>query len=140
LAPSIQERIEWKSEYKNQEITSDVFNHIDALVVPSIWVENAPLVIHEALQVRLPVITADAGGMAEYINHGVNGLLFKHRDPLSLAVQMETLALNPITASKLGSRGYLQSTTKNIPDLKQHVEEIQGIYHRLLIKQERQIV
>lgn len=139
LTPSIQKRIEWKVEYKNQEITSDVFDHIDALVVPSIWVENAPLVIHEALQVRLPVITANAGGMSEYINHGVNGLLFKHRDPLSLAMQMETLALNPITASKLGSRGYLQSTTKNIPDIKQHVEEIQRIYYRLLAKQERRI-
>lgn len=140
LDPSIQKRIEWKFEYRNQEITADVFNHIDALVVPSIWVENAPLVIHEALQVRLPVITANVGGMAEYINHGVNGLLFKHRDPLSLAVQMEALASNPSYASQLGSRGYLQSATKNIPDIKQHVEEIQGIYHKLLTKQGEQII
>ncbi|MBL8676741.1 MAG: glycosyltransferase, partial [Alphaproteobacteria bacterium] len=28
LPPSIQKRIEWKGEYRNQEIVSDVFNHI----------------------------------------------------------------------------------------------------------------
>ena len=41
---------------------ADVFNHCDAIVVPSIWAENSPLVIHEALQARVPVITADYGG------------------------------------------------------------------------------
>jgi glycosyltransferase involved in cell wall biosynthesis len=132
LPSHIQKRIEWKSEYRNQEIVSDVFNHIDALVVPSIWVENSPLVIHEALQVRLPVITANVGGMAEYVHHGVNGLLFKHRDPVSLKEQMEILVANPAYAAQLGARGYLKSKTKNIPDIKQHVKEIEGIYYKFL--------
>jgi hypothetical protein len=57
--------------------------------VPSVWVENSPLVIHEAQQARVPVITADAGGMAEYVHHEVNGLLFAHRDPAALAEQMQ---------------------------------------------------
>lgn len=134
LPSEIQNHIEWKPEYRNQEIVSDVFNHIDALVVPSIWVENSPLVIHEALQVRLPVITANIGGMAEYVHHGVNGLLFKHRDPLSLAEQMELLASNPIYAAELGSKGYLQSKSKDILDIKQHVKEIEEIYYTLLTK------
>ena len=57
----------------------DAFDRVDAIVVPSVWVENSPLVIHEAQQARVPVITADAGGMAEYVRHEVNGLLFEHR-------------------------------------------------------------
>jgi glycosyltransferase involved in cell wall biosynthesis len=129
-----QKRIEWKSEYRNQEIVSDVFNHIDALVVPSIWVENSPLVIHEALQVQMPVITANVGGMAEYIHHNVNGLLFQHRNYLSLAEQMEKLALNPAYAKELGSQGYLQSQTKSIPDIRQHVTDVEKIYTDLLTK------
>lgn len=135
LPSAIQKRIEWNPEYSNQTIVSDVFNHIDALVVPSIWVENSPLVIHEALQARLPVITADTGGMKEYIQHGVNGLLFKHRDVDSLGKQMELMASNPTYAALLGSRGYLQSKNKNIPDIKQHVKEIEGIYQKLIIEQ-----
>ena len=68
-------------EYRNPEIVPEVFNRCDAIVVPSIWAENSPLVIHEALQARMPVITADYGGMAEYVHHERNGLLFRHRDP-----------------------------------------------------------
>ncbi len=81
-------RIQFRPEYRNERITEDVFNHCDAVVVPSRWcviiemlmprqqadglapelrVENSPLVIHEAQQARLPVITADAGGMAEFV-------------------------------------------------------------------------
>ena len=38
-------------------------------MVPSIWLENSPLVIHEAQQAGVLVITADVGGMAEYVHH-----------------------------------------------------------------------
>lgn len=55
--------IEWRPEYKNAEIVPRVFNHVDCIVVPSIWDENSPLVIHEAQQCRVPVITANHGGM-----------------------------------------------------------------------------
>ena len=48
-----------------------MFNQIDAIVVPSIWLENSPLVIHEALEAGVLVITADAGGMKEYFHHEV---------------------------------------------------------------------
>ncbi len=55
--------VEWRSEYKNSEIIARVFNHVDCIVVPSIWDENSPLVIHEAQQCLVPVITANHGGM-----------------------------------------------------------------------------
>ena len=75
------DRIEWMGEYENARIVPEVFNRCDAIVVPSIWAENSPLVIHEALQAGVPVVTANYGGMAEYVRHEENGLLFAHRDP-----------------------------------------------------------
>ncbi|MDP8229035.1 MAG: glycosyltransferase, partial [Candidatus Electryoneaceae bacterium] len=119
-------------EYENQNIRRDVFNNVDAIVVPSIWVENSPLVIHEALQARVPVITADVGGMREYVRHEVNGLLFKHRDVNSLAHQMQRLIDDPKYAIVMGQRGYLQSEDGNIISLDDHVNEIERIYLRLL--------
>jgi glycosyltransferase involved in cell wall biosynthesis len=71
----------------------EVLNRVDAIVVPSIWEENSPLVIHEAQQARVPVITADVGGMAEYVRHEHNGLLFRHRNAGSLATQMQRFGL-----------------------------------------------
>jgi glycosyltransferase involved in cell wall biosynthesis len=47
---------------------------VDWVVVPSIWWENAPLVIAEAHRQRRPVICGDVGGMAEMVRDGVDGL------------------------------------------------------------------
>ncbi len=127
-----QKCIQWMPEYKNQEIVKDVFNHIDAVVVPSIWVENSPLVIHEAQQARIPLITADVGGMSEYVEHEVNGLLFKHRSVESLMVQMERFVADPGWASNLGKRGYLYSKDGDIPNIKEHITELEKIYRRVL--------
>ena len=126
------ERVEWMDEYRNQDIVPDVFNRCDAIVVPSIWAENSPLVIHEAQQSGVPVITANYGGMAEYVHHEENGLLFTHRDPESLAAQMQRLVLEPDMARRLGSRGYLQSADGNVPDMRDHARAVEAIYERLL--------
>ncbi len=125
-------RIDWSPEYRNQEIVRDVFDHVDAIVVPSIWAENSPLVIHEAQQARVPVITADAGGMAEYVHHEVNGLLFAHRDPAALAGAMQRLADDPALARQLGARGYLNSASGDVPDVLDHVAAVESIYEDVL--------
>ena len=129
-------RIEWMGEYQNPEIVPQVFNRCDAIVVPSIWAENSPLVIHEALQAGVPVITANYGGMAEYVHHEENGLLFQHRSPDSLAEQMQRLSDNPSLAVRLGGRGHLQSEDGNVPDMRTHSLVVEAIYKRLAGKGE----
>jgi glycosyltransferase involved in cell wall biosynthesis len=123
-------RIEWMGEYGTSTIVADVFDRIDALVVPSIWFENSPLVIHEAQQARVPVITSDLGGMAEYVHHEENGLLFRARDSGSLAAEMQRFADDPVLARKLGQRGYLYSPDKHVPSVKDHVDQILSLYRR----------
>lgn len=132
LPLEIQNAIHWLPEYRNEQIVQDVFNLTDCIVVPSIWVENSPLVIHESLQVRVPVITANVGGMAEYIQHQRNGLLFEHRNINSLAVQMQRFVDNPEEAHQLGSAGYLEAADANIPSLDLHVQAIEAIYRQFI--------
>lgn len=124
-------RVEWLPEYRNAEIVREVFDHVDAVVVSSIWVENSPLVIHEAQGARVPVITADVGGMAELVRHEQNGLLFRHRDPEDLARQMSRLVGEPDLAARLGGRGYLHHPEGHVPDLGDHVLAIEAIYEDL---------
>ncbi|WP_417532170.1 glycosyltransferase [Marinobacter lipolyticus] len=128
-----QAHIHWMPEYKNQQITIDVFDKTDAIVTPSIWVENSPLVIHEAQQARVPVITADAGGMGEYVQHEVNGLLYEHRVVSSLSQQMQRLVDDPELARQLGQRGYLFSDDGEIPDIQSHVVDLEEQYKRVMI-------
>jgi len=132
LPDTKQRSIEWMDEYRNQDIVADVFNRCDAIVVPSIWAENSPLVIHEALQARIAVLTADYGGMSEYVQHEVNGLLFAHRDSVSLAAQMQRLVDDPEYTEQLAKRGYLQSDDGNIPGTAQHVKAVEELYGYVL--------
>lgn len=60
----------------------------DWIVLPSLWWENAPLVIHEARVAGRPVICSGIGGMAELVEHGVSGL---HVPPGDVAALAETL-------------------------------------------------
>ncbi len=67
----------------------------DWVVVPSIWWENAPLVVAEAFAHRRPVICADVGGMAEMVRDGVDGLHAAVGDPASFAAVMRRAAETP---------------------------------------------
>ena len=137
LPKQVESRIEWISEYDNQHIVKDVFDCVDAIIVPSIWVENSPLVIHEALQARVPVITADVGGMSEYIHHRKNGLLFKHRDAIDLRAQMQELVDNPQLVDTVSQQGYLFSQTGDIPSMENHVCDIEKLYLRAIRENEK---
>ncbi|AVP87926.1 Glycosyl transferase, group 1 / radical SAM family protein [Candidatus Phycorickettsia trachydisci] len=123
--------VEWMGGYRNENIVEDVFNKVDAIVVPSIWAENSPLVIHEAQQVRVPVITSNYGGMAEYVKDGVNGLLFEHRDFMSLSAKMKLLTQDTALYKKLTENGYLYSDDGQIPSIESHVREVEKIYKDL---------
>ena len=61
---------------------------IDWVVVPSIWWENAPLVIQEAFALSIPVIGSNHGGIAEQID-GKGGLMVSANDSKHLAQRME---------------------------------------------------
>lgn len=129
LGHEVERRIFWMGGYRNDDIVKDVFNHVDAIVVPSIWGENSPLVIHEALEAKVPVVTADYGGMKEYIHHEINGLLFQHRDPKSLSIQLNRLVHERGLASKIAQAGYLQSEDGRIPSIQDHARHVISLYH-----------
>ena len=125
----VQQKIEWMGGYQNDRIVEEVFNYLDAIVVPSIWGENSPLVIHEALEAKVPVITGDFGGMKELIQHGINGLLFQHRSTESLTLEMKRLIEEPALLKELPNRGYLQSPDGRIPSIEAHTTHILSYYH-----------
>ncbi|MBI4252564.1 glycosyltransferase [Candidatus Uhrbacteria bacterium] len=62
------------------------------VIVPSLCYENAPMIIFESGAMGIPVVVADIGGMAEYIEEGVNGFLFLPGDEQSLIDALERAA------------------------------------------------
>lgn len=112
--------IDFCGEYINQNLAKTVFNKVHCIVVPSIWGENSPLVIHEAQACHRAVITANYGGMKEYVKDRVNGLLFEHRNTKSLTEQLQFAVDNPQLIKQFGERGYLHSDVGEIPKIKEH--------------------
>lgn len=77
--------------------------------------------------------------MKEYIQHEVNGLLFKHRDSASLAIQMKRLLDEPDLCKRITKRGYLQSDDGHIPDIQEHTRHIVELYDQIVKKKRNRL-
>jgi len=86
--------VRFRGSYDHAQLPS-LLAAVDWVVVPSIWWENSPLVIQEALMYGRPIITSDVGGMAEKVHDGVTGLHFTVRDPYSLADAIRRAVSSP---------------------------------------------
>lgn len=75
----------------DHEQRSDVYATMDLAVVPSLWPENSPLVIHEAFQAGRPVVGARSGGIVDLIEHEKNGLLYPPASSEALAQSLQRL-------------------------------------------------
>jgi glycosyltransferase involved in cell wall biosynthesis len=73
---------------------AEIYSQFDVLVVPSLWLENSPLVIHEAFMTRMPVVGARIGGIADLVQHGENGLLYPPESSAALADALRRLAID----------------------------------------------
>jgi glycosyltransferase involved in cell wall biosynthesis len=94
--------IRMMGRYENFEV-GRILREVDVVVAPSIWYENAPLVIREAFLAGKPVVTAAFGGMREWVRDGVNGLLFQPRDVLDLRRTLERFIADPDLVRRLSN-------------------------------------
>jgi glycosyltransferase involved in cell wall biosynthesis len=67
---------------------------IDALVVPSQWLETGPIVVLEAFAAGTPVIGSDLGGIRELVSDEHNGLLVPHNDSNAWTAALNRLSRN----------------------------------------------
>ena len=119
------ESIEFRGYFLPHQI-GEVLSEIDVIIVPSLWYENAPLIIFEAFASKTPVIVTNLGGMAEIISYGVNGLLFKQGDVEDLAEQISRL----INEDDLINQ--LKSGIPIVKDISKEVDELELIYLKIL--------
>jgi glycosyltransferase involved in cell wall biosynthesis len=88
---------------------------VDWVIVPSIWWENAPLVIEEALAHRRPVVCSDIGGMAEKVRPEKDGFHFPVGNGLELARLLVWLAGDDAVWERL------QKTMRRPPTIREAV-------------------
>lgn len=97
-----------------------------AVVVPSRWFENQPLIVLEAFACAVPVVCSNLGGLAELVESGVEGLLVPPGDPVALASALEHLTSDPGHAFEMGRAGRTKAVSSFDPE--QHVAALDDVY------------
>jgi glycosyltransferase involved in cell wall biosynthesis len=72
--------------------TFTLMQQYDWIVVPSVWWENSPVVIQEALASGTPVLTSRIGGMAEKVEEGLTGHMFVPGSIVDIRRVLENIA------------------------------------------------
>jgi len=107
------------------EMTGEVLDGLDLLVVPSLWYENAPLVILEARRAGVPVVATGLGGMSELIRDGEDGMLFDRGDDGQLARILEDLCRDRDRLARMSRKAPPPGTIVSYAD------EVEKIYRSL---------
>lgn len=97
-----------------------------AIVLPSRWYENQPMVILEAMALGLPVIGTDLGGIPEELGGGAAGLLVGADDPHGLAAAMSRVMNDPVAARALGDAARERAIALHAPPV--HLPLLEDIY------------
>ena len=107
-----------RGPYESEQLQT-LMAECDWVVMPSIWWENSPVVIQEAIAYGRPLIGSSIGGMREKIE-GIAGLTFDARNPVSLAAAI-TSAIEPECFD------YWYSKLESQSSLEQHVQLIDAL-------------
>jgi glycosyltransferase involved in cell wall biosynthesis len=92
--------VKFRGPYEQASV-DQLMQSVDLVLTPSIWWENSPVVIQEALRNRRPVVCSDIGGMAEKVQDGVDGFHFPVGNSVALAALLQGLARKPDTLAKI---------------------------------------
>lgn len=103
------------------EAIGQVLAETDVLLVPSLWYENSPVVIQEAMAAGVPVIASDLGALAEKVRPGVNGWLCPPGEDRAWRACIQMLLEDPSWRQELRMN---EIQTMSIEEHASHLEHI----------------
>jgi 1,4-alpha-glucan branching enzyme len=113
--------------FLDEEGKSHWYNRAGVVVAPSLY-EPFGLVALEAMRHRCPVVVSDTGGLAEIVEHGVNGLKALPNDAESLARQVTQVLREPEQAQEMAERAYRKLLSEY--DWRMLAGRVRGVYDR----------
>jgi glycosyltransferase involved in cell wall biosynthesis len=122
--------IHWMGAFAHSRL-GEVLSRLDVLIVPSQWHENNPRVIQEAFACKTPVIAANVGGISEFVQHDVNGLLFEHSSGEDLKEQIRRVVAAPEMIQRLQSG--IRPVRTNAGEMKEVVELYQNLINQMKV-------
>jgi glycosyltransferase involved in cell wall biosynthesis len=96
--------VEFVGQLKPEQL-NQFYRRSRMLVVPSVWFEQFPMVVLEAMGRALPVIGSRIGGLPEIIEDGLTGSTFEPGNSGDLAKQVRRLWDDPQLCRRMGMAG-----------------------------------
>lgn len=128
LAKKINASLEFLG-FKNGEELKQIILKARAVVIPSIWLENMPLSLLEALNLGKVVIASKIGGIPEIIKSGENGLLFKPGDVQDLSRALKELEKIDINLMEEKARASVSRFNES-----ENRRQIEAVYQEIINK------
>lgn len=111
-----------------EDVTIEL-SRLDVLVHASVQPEPFGQVILEGMAARLPVIASAAGGPLEFVDEGIDGLLYPPGDVGALSRALRHLAADPDLCARLGDAGQAKAR-RFTPDYV--APQVVAVYRELL--------
>ncbi|MDQ7815063.1 MAG: glycosyltransferase family 4 protein [Patescibacteria group bacterium] len=115
--------------FLRQEQLKELRKNARAMAVPSVWYENAPLAVLEAMAHGLPVIASRIGGLPELVDEGKTGWLVTAQD-----VDAWVAALKAVLAEGRGEWEKMSRASKerasDVFGWEKHLAELESIYRK----------
>lgn len=104
----IENKIVFVGKIKDDSQLVEFYKSSNILVLPSVW-DTSPITLVEAMCFGLPIVATKVGGIPEYVENGVNGILVPPKDSQALAKAVSLLIDNYNLRKKLSDGSFEKS-------------------------------
>jgi len=111
--------------FKSGDALAGLYRSARFVVMPTLWYENIPNVVLEAMSYGKPVVGSDLGGIAEIIEDGRDGLLFEAGNAEALKSKMERLMDDDSLVTELGTAA--RKTMEDEFSVEGHYTRLSGV-------------
>jgi len=118
----IEDHVEFLGKLPFEKVQEEIAS-AQAVVVPSVWYENMPYAVLEALAAGAVVVASDIGGIPERIRDRENGFLFEAGNPEALAEVLHRLDTENLETIRKNARESVADLTEE-----RYYEEISDAY------------
>jgi len=109
----------------------EIISKAKALIVPSVWYENNPIIILQAMALGVPVIGSDMGGIPELIDNDQTGLVFSAG--FFAELKEAVLKLNAMSNDQLLQMGIAaRRKVEGIADSEKHYQELMRVFESVI--------
>ena len=117
------------------KMKDSVMRECYAVVLPSIWPENDPVIKYEAAFYGKVILASNVGGIAEFVKDGETGFLVPPKDSVALSNKIIYALSNPVVIEMIGKNLVKKCKTYK---LDKYIDKLETLYGELLLQPKAQ--